>query len=69
MTHRGPFQPLPFCDSVIWLAPKKVKSYSDANESHNSKVLLLWAEALLFILNTTQILMEKPQFVLLAFNY
>jgi len=24
MTHRGPFQPLPFCDSVCWIPiPKK----------------------------------------------
>ena len=25
MTHRGPFQPLPFCDSVIWLSDESVR--------------------------------------------
>ena len=29
MTHRGPFQPLPFCDSVILISPLK----TDGTES------------------------------------
>lgn len=39
------------------------------NNFKYKKVLLLWAEALNFNLDIIQMLMQKPQFMLLAFNY
>lgn len=39
------------------------------NNFKYNKVLLLWAEALKLNLDITQMLMQKPQFILLTFNY
>jgi len=37
MTHRGPFQPLPFCDSVTLNTELEFKQIGLASASHNSK--------------------------------
>lgn len=45
----------------------KVKA--EQNNFKYNEVLLLWAEALNFYLDIIQMLMQRPQFMLLAFNY